>query len=195
MLLISIAWYSPTLHSFLKPWLISRGVLGGAVPPVLIQQASATVEQGLLLVYPKLGVTAPVSTHANDWDPFAYEGWREMRNSLRNGLGMSYSGENLDTSANLLILGHSSDVIPHQYAGVFAGLGAAEVGDAFILRHNGKSYTFTVTERHTLDPRDESAFLELFSTKDASKQQAALVTCWPILTDNQRLVVIGERTR
>jgi len=91
---------------------------------------------------------------------------------------------------NTVILGHSSnDVFDDGVAKfAFVQLDNLQKGDTFYLNYQGTRYTYSVTEKKVIKPTQVG---ELVLNTD--KPMATLVTCTPIGTALNRLVVFAEQ--
>jgi LPXTG-site transpeptidase (sortase) family protein len=86
---------------------------------------------------------------------------------------------------NAVIIAHRFDKMPPD-TDTFFNLDWVQVGDKIQIKQNNGSYTFVVTEVKIVDQTDRSI---LEQTQD---YRITLVTCTPLWTDYQRLVVIGK---
>ncbi len=190
VVIVFIVWYLPIFSLLVRKTPLRDSYHSYQVQA--INEAKAETEKRFL--YPELAINAPL-TYLSEANPFQASDWPKISAALRSGVGMVNSTTlPLEESPLLYIIGHSSDIAPHQYAFVFTPLGQAKKDDIFYLPLNGTSYSFHVVDHKLVDPNDEGAFKGLASS-DPSIQRVALVTCWPVFTTRQRLVVIGERTR
>jgi LPXTG-site transpeptidase (sortase) family protein len=120
--------------------------------------------------------------------------WQSIRADLRRGISVSYGTSTYDTAARVFITGHSSDTYPHRYASVFAGLNGAKVGDRCALTRQGHTYQYEVTDKRVVDPSDAAFFTPASLVKNPGEpQEVFLVTCWPVFTTKNRLVVVGHQ--
>ena len=174
-----IAWKWPLIEALLRPPLVEIGVVSSPVVEELPKPG---------FHYPRLGISAPL-TESPLTSPLEFRDWREISAVLRDGVSLSYPGEEFSATPLAFVTGHSSDVTNHPYAAIFAGLGQAELGDEFLLLLDEATERYTVVETKVLDPRNTRGFENL---TPQSGQRVALVTCWPPLTTRQRMVVVGE---
>lgn len=91
---------------------------------------------------------------------------------------------------NTVILGHSSNDVfdDGEYKFVFLHLERLKKGDKFYIDYQSKRYTYLVSETKVINP-DQISELVI----DNGKPMATLITCTPIGTSQQRLLVIGEQ--
>ncbi len=143
-----------------------------------------------VFVYPSLSIQAHL-IELPQTSPLVTQSWAAIRGALRQGVSLSYEGETFDAASLAFITGHSSDTYPHAYASIFAGLGQGHIGDIFSFRRQGKSYTYKVIDKKVISPQDTQSFLNL--APPANKpHRLALVTCWPVLTTKNRMMIVGE---
>lgn len=177
--LLLVVWKWAVISAVARPALIDAGIVSVAEVPVPSPGFS----------YPRLGIVSPV-TELSETSPLERRDWRDIAQALRQGVSVAYAGDSFASASLAFLTGHSSDVVQHPYAAVFAGLGQAEIGDEFLVLLDGTQYQYKVRERMELDPWNTAAFEAL---APAEGQRVALVTCWPPLTTARRLVVVGER--
>lgn len=90
-----------------------------------------------------------------------------------------------------IILGHSSAPLSYRgkYGAVFSLLEKLQAGDVITVQAPGALYTYTVRDQLIIDPKKEKP--------DLLKQETEtlmLVSCWPVGTNWQRIVIRAERT-
>lgn len=91
---------------------------------------------------------------------------------------------------NVFIFGHSSNYpwIQSEYNNVFALLDQLQNGDEITIYYNQKKYTYRVTDRATVKPGD----IEALEKRDPTKKELSLMTCWPVGTTLERLLIFAE---
>lgn len=67
-------------------------------------------------------------------------------------------------------------------------LDTLEDGDEIIVYYNQKKFVYKVTDRTTVKPGDT----EVLNARDPNKKEISLMTCWPIGTTLERLIIFGE---
>jgi LPXTG-site transpeptidase (sortase) family protein len=135
------------------------------------------------LQIPSIGVTAPVV-----YDEPSYAEWK-VQIALRRGV-VHYGTAALPGQAgNIVILGHSSEVAwaPGDYKFVFTMLNKTAIGDRIFLDYKGTRYIYRIKETKVIAPSDLSLI------QPTKKPQLTLITCTPVGTDKNRLVVIAEQ--
>jgi LPXTG-site transpeptidase (sortase) family protein len=135
------------------------------------------------IVIEKIGVNAPL-IYAQSTDQ------KELNRSLNNGV-VIYPGSDLPgQNGNLFLTGHSS-VYPWNktiYGRVFAALDKLETGDVVIIYLQQRKSEYRITNKYTAAPKD----VRLIHLTDEAK--ITLMTCWPIGTNLERLIVEGVLT-
>ena len=91
---------------------------------------------------------------------------------------------------NAFIFWHSSNYpwLKWQYNDVFALLDKLSPGDEIIVYYWQKKYTYTMKEKTVVKPWNVKAL----QSRDPSKKELSLMTCWPIGTNINRLIVFAE---
>ncbi len=140
---------------------------------------------------PKIGQNAPIVEAPKDnliaqrWEDLE----KDIQHALKNGVvhypGTAAPGE----KGNFFITGHSSYYFweHSKYKDVFALLGELDVGDEFIVYYNQKRYRYRIFEKKIVPPSDTSVLQQ-----DFGHSMATLMTCDPVGTDINRLIVKAE---
>lgn len=91
---------------------------------------------------------------------------------------------------NAVFAGHSSNDLfdPGDYKFIFAQLEKMAVGDTFYADYQGTRYTYVVTKVQVVAPTDVSALVY-----PTTKPTMTLITCTPLGTSKNRLLVVGEQ--
>ena len=108
---------------------------------------------------------------------------------LENGV-VRYPGSAIPWEEwNSFIFGHSSNFpwMNGDYNEVFSNLNFLEEWDEIIIYYNQKKFKYIVKEKRVIKPGDVSVL-----KKNISKKELSIMTCWPIWTTLNRLVVTGE---
>jgi sortase A len=140
-----------------------------------------------IITIPKLAVQAPVVYDLTTLEESVVE------TKLQSGV-VHYPIRGADAVpgeiGNTVILGHSANDVfaPGNFKFVFLRLEQLQNGDYFYLNYNGKRYTYVVTSKKVISPSQVS---ELAISTD--KPIATLVTCVPVGTSTNRLLVFGEQ--
>jgi len=90
---------------------------------------------------------------------------------------------------NSFIFGHSSNFpwIAGDYNDVFSRLGQVEVWDIVYSYYGQKKYKYQIKEKKVISPTDVSIL-----KRDKNKSELTLMTCWPIGTTLNRLILVWE---
>ena len=90
---------------------------------------------------------------------------------------------------NSFIFWHSSNFpwVAGDYNDVFALLDRLEIWDEVVSYYEWKKYTYKIHEKKVISPNDVSVL-----KRDTGKKEITLMTCWPIGTTYNRLLLIWE---
>ncbi len=139
------------------------------------------------LIVPKINVDVPIV-----WDAVAAD-----QNSLNNAMDHGVAWFNIvganakpGEKGNFVVSGHSSNdwLDNGNYKFIFARLEQIKEGDIIYANFNGTRYTYNVTGTKVVKPTDVTA-LHLGD----DKPYITLVTCTPLGTAINRLLVFGEQ--
>lgn len=110
----------------------------------------------------------------------------ELRKGVVRYPGTARPGE----KGNVFIFGHSSNYpwVKSEYNDIFALLDTLENGDEVVIFYEQKKYTYRMTDRAVVKPGDMKAL----ESRDPNKKELALMTCWPIGTTLERIILFGE---
>lgn len=91
---------------------------------------------------------------------------------------------------NTVLAGHSSNDLfdPGDYKFIFAQLDKLIAGDTFYLNYEGKRYVYSVTKKEVVRPTDVHKLVY-----DTDQPVVTLITCVPIGTARDRLLVTAEQ--
>ena len=125
-------------------------------------------EQANRVQIPAIGVDAPVVQGDGD-------------EQLKKGVGQNYSSANPGKSGNVILSAHN-DV----YGEIFRDLDQLKTGDEIVIHTNQRAYTYVVMNTQVVEP----TYVKVMDqTTDAT---VTLISCYPYLVDNQRIVVQGR---
>lgn len=145
--------------------------------------ASDTSPEASTLVIPKIDVKAPIN--------FNVDGniMEEYMKSLETGVAHMAKTALPGEQGNSVIFGHSSYYAnkPGNYKEIFSKLNELAEGDEVIIESESSELSYKVTEKKIVAPEDISVV-----DQDTSTKKITLITCWPIKTTDQRLVIISE---
>ncbi len=89
------------------------------------------------------------------------------------------------TKGNSVIIGHRYAKLPPD-PDTFFNLDKVKVGDRILVEQDNNSYTYIVTETKIVEKNDISIL------QNFGDYRITLVTCTPLWTDHQRLVIVGK---
>ena len=142
------------------------------------------------VVIPKIGKNIPLVEVKNREVESVNELHDIFMQELEDGIvrypGSAHPGE----PGNSFIFGHSSNFpwLPGNYNEVFALLDRLEKDDEVIIYYNQKKYVYVVREKTVVKPWDT----RILRDQNKDKKLITLMTCWPVGTTTNRLLVIGE---
>lgn len=141
------------------------------------------------IVVPKIGKNIPLVEVTQElvWDE---EELNDIfMSDLENGVVRYPSSVKPGEDGNTFIFGHSSNFpwIKWNYNEVFALLDKVSYGDEVIIYYEQKKYVYRILEKKVIDPKNVGVI-----NKHSLTPQLTLMTCWPIGTTLNRLIVSGE---
>ena len=162
---------------------------GNMDPSTLIIDPSTQVQVGPepRLIVPKINVDVPIV-----WDATAAD-----QNSLNNAMNNGVAWFNIPGASakpgevgNFVVSGHSSNdwLDSGDYKFVFARLEQLTEGDVIYVNYNSVRYTYNIVRREVVKPTDVAALVD-----PTTKPLITLITCVPLGTANERLLVFAEQ--
>jgi sortase A len=154
------------------------------VSPDLLSNNSKSIDQGLgdfVIKIPKIAVEAPVLLDVDPNDKNQYN--QKLKNgvALMTGSALPGSGK-----GKIFIYGHSSAAETSKYQKIFSELNDLVAGDDILVRYNGVDYNYIVKTKKVVEENDLSVL------DQTENETLSLMTCWPIGTDKERLIVSGS---
>ena len=104
------------------------------------------------------------------------DGWEQLKKGVGHHIGSANPGQ----KGNMVLSGHD-DI----YGEVFRDLDKLKPGDEIIVYTQERAYTYIVTETHIVEPTD----VQWLAPTD--QPVVTLVSCYPYMVDNKRIVVRG----
>lgn len=169
--------------------LVASGLLG--LSPKTEPQAITAVDtlpvavakyQDFHLLIPALDISAPVISDVDGTNKKTYfkaleDGVAHFKNTAKPGGG-----------SNIFIFGHSSyyNWAPGDYKKIFSNLEEIKIGDEIDLWWQEKEYQYVVAATKVVPPSDTSVL------EPTPTEQLTLMTCVPVGTDKNRLIVIAK---
>ena len=139
------------------------------------------------IIIPRLGKNIPLLDVNHDKQASFAELQDVFMEELKGGV-VRYPGTALPgQEGNLFIFGHSSNYpwVKSDYNDVFALLDTLQDGDEVIVYYNQKKYLYKITDRAIVKPGD----VKVLNSRDPSKKEISLMTCWPIGTTLERMII------
>jgi sortase A len=139
------------------------------------------------LIIPKINVDVPII-----WDAVASD-----QSSLNRAMDKGVAWFNIQGASarpgekgNFVVSGHSSNdwLDNGDYKFIFARLEQIVEGDVIYVNYNSTRYTYSVTHTKVVKPTDVGALVE-----PITKPIITLITCVPLGTADNRLLVFGEQ--
>jgi LPXTG-site transpeptidase (sortase) family protein len=144
------------------------------------------------IVIPKIGKNVPVvhvspkALQEGNWKQLEVDIQAALRNGVVHYPGTARPGE----IGNVFITGHSSYYLwdPGKYKDVFVRLHDLKAGDEFTIFWNQDIYHYKIKERKVVTPEETSVLKQ-----PHDKKIATLMTCTPVGTAKNRLVLVAEQ--
>ncbi|MFN2148186.1 MAG: sortase [Anaerolineales bacterium] len=105
------------------------------------------------------------------------DGWEQLKKGVGQHVGSADPGKN----GNLVLSAHN-DI----YGEWFRDLDQLSPGDEVVIKTATQVYTYRVTRTRIVSPTDVSVL------EPTNKSTITLISCYPYMVDNQRIVVFGE---
>lgn len=143
------------------------------------------------IIIPKIGKNIPlvdVRLDAGfDFEHIENIFMKELEKGIVRYPGTAKPGE----AGNSFIFGHSSNYpwMKGEYNSVFALLDELSFGDEIIVYYNQKKFVYVIREKKIVKPGNVKVL-----DRDPTKKELSLMTCWPLGTTLNRLIVFAELT-
>jgi sortase A len=125
-------------------------------------------EQAIRIQIPAIGIDAPIVQG---------DGWEQLKKGVGQHVGTSNPGQ----EGNMVLSAHN-DI----FGEIFRDLDQLKAGDQVTVHTNQRSYTYVVSGSKMVEPTQVEVM-------DSTKQpKLTLVSCYPYLVDNQRIVVTAR---
>ncbi len=105
------------------------------------------------------------------------DGWEQLKKGVGQHIGTANPGQN----GNLVLSAHN-DI----FGELFRHLDQLKPGDEIIVSTNSKEYVYKVSGMRIVEPTQ----VEVMNPTE--QPTVTLISCYPYLIDNQRIVVFGE---
>ncbi|MEW6567448.1 MAG: class D sortase [Chloroflexota bacterium] len=144
-----------------------------SLPPVPIPTTGP--EQARTIQIPALAQYSPIW---NSPAPVVQgDGWEQLRRGVGQHIGSANPGQN----GNVVLSAHN-DI----FGELFRDLDKLRPGDEIILTTATREYVYRVTGYRIVEPTEVEVMLP------TARPTVTLISCYPYLVDNQRIVVFGE---
>ena len=159
---------------------ISPGNLG---PAVMVPETTIKDLGKDRVIIPRINVEAPLITDMREIDE------PRVQTALQNGV-VNFGPTALPGQGNTVVVGHSSNNVwaPGDYKFVFALLDRVKPGDKIYVIYKNQRYEYQIDGSRVVNPRD----ITVLQPTDIS--QITLITCTPVGTSLNRLVVTAKQT-
>jgi len=143
-----------------------------------LQMYSKDKSENLLLIG-KINVSSPIIYDVEESDII-----EKLKDGVAHYKGTATPGK----GGNIFIVGHSSNYfwVKSDYNQVFSLLDKLNVGDRIEIKKDGKSYYYDVFQTKEISPEDVDVL------QSSTKEILTLMTCWPVGTSLNRLIVQAE---
>lgn len=122
-------------------------------------------QQAVRIQIPALGIDAPIVQG---------DGWEQLKKGVAQHIGSANPGD----SSNIVLTAHN-DV----FGEIFRDLDKLKAGDQVIIYTSQRSYTYIITGSEIVEPTQVEVL------KPTTQPVATLISCYPYLVDNKRIVV------
>ncbi len=135
------------------------------------------------LVVPKAGINAAVVASV---DPGNLGSYTE---ALKTGIAHASTSFLPDQNGTVYLFSHSTnfDWFVRDLNAVFYLLKNLDKGDLVVLFYKGRQYTYKITDKAIVQPREIS-----YLVPQAQKKQLILQTCWPPGSTAERLLIFAD---
>lgn len=132
---------------------------------------------------PEIGVDAPIVTDEKTYNP------DKVQTAMQRGTVQYGASADPGQKGNIVILGHSSGQLwaPGEYKFVFTLLDKLENDDRIIIDFKGKRYIYRVSSEQVVQPT------EINVLQHTKEPQLTLITCTPVGTSRNRLVITARQ--
>lgn len=141
------------------------------------------VNKDFSLIVPKIGINAAVIPNVNPLKPNEYAA------ALKKGVAHASTSYFPDQPGPVYLFSHSTNYewFVDDLNAVFYHLKNLEQGDLVVLFYKGKRYTYKLTHKKVVSPKEIS-----YLAPDTDEKTLILQTCWPPGSIAQRLLLFAE---
>lgn len=152
-------------------------------PSPVVGVTNSSTDTTFNIKIPKIDVEAPILVGIDPTNKEAYD------SSLNNGVALMQGSSLPGMKGNIFIYGHSSSTVSSPYEKIFASLNDLGSKDEINIYYKGRDLIYAVVEKKIIDKDDFSVL------QPTTEETLTLMTCWPIGTSKQRLVVVSLRKK
>jgi len=147
---------------------------GGSIEPI---------SEDFAIIVPKVGINANVIENV---DPGST---KEYLEALKEGVAHASTSFLPNEDGTVYLFSHSTnyDWFVKDLNAVFYHLKNLDKGDTIVLVYKGSRYTYEITGKQVVSPRDIS-----YLVPDVGKKSLILQTCWPPGSLAQRLLIFAD---
>lgn len=159
--------------------------------PKNIQYKFNTLPPDRRIIIPEIWVQSPIVNVDENAESKMQE-W-EFTDDLKKWVVHYPTTPNPGINGNMMLFGHSSNYrwIKSAYNTIFSKLPALSEGSEIIVIWDGKEYKYKVHTKEEVKPHDVPSVYARYHT--TTKQLITLMTCYPVWTRDERMMVVAER--
>ena len=141
------------------------------------------VDDQFSLIIPKISVNATVLPSVNPADPVEYN------KALQKGVAHAVTSFFPDQDGTVYLFSHSTnyDWFVKDLNAVFYLLKNLEIEDKIIVMYKGTPYSYAITDKRIVAPKDIS-----YLVPEAGAKRLILQTCWPPGSTTERLLIFAD---
>jgi len=173
LLIILIVWATDLFKEYQKPQASTGVEIESSIP----------VDDRFILEIPKISVAAPIIPDVPGSNKETYD--KSLESGVAHFSGTGKPGE----GRNIFIFGHSSNYFwaPGDYKDIFKNLDKLSVDDEITVLYQGKIYKYKVVEEKIVKPTQTDVLMDT-----GNGEQLTLMTCTPVGTSLNRLIIIAK---
>lgn len=177
--------YNQVIGAYIYTYLRPGG--SGEINHLADPTDDSTITKDDRLIIPRIGVDVPI----------IFDAIASSQDSLNAAMNKGVAWFNVQQAhsrpgenGNFVVSGHSANdwAQSGEYKFVFGPLEQMKVGDTFYVNYQQKRYIYKITGTKVVAPTDVNAL-----TTDNSKPMMTLITCTPLGTDWNRLLVFADQ--
>lgn len=111
--------------------------------------------------------------------------------ALENGVVHMFKTALPGENGNVVVFGHSSfwRNRPGNFKHVFADLNKLKINDQIVIKNSYKEFDYTITSKTIVNPDQVDVVAQ-----DLTQKTLTLITCWPVGTSKQRVVIVAKQS-